>query len=250
MQVITPPSMRWKSIMYRSSFILYTWISNLTRMSFTGVPFAGAGAPTPAPAPASSSPSSSIAESSPPAPASARTPPACPTSPFSPCTATAASLYRHFRLYGPSFFQLTFMKRSTRKISAITSAGAIRVVDPSIHRCSATSLCCIRCACTWDGRRGPTPLPFEPTASPTDPRRCGNSPASNSAPKYPPNKLRRLSSNKKYATVALFLSWCRNASTTCSRSNPKFTTISKVSASTFVACANVSGGGTTKYRGK
>ena len=45
MQVITPPSMRWKSIMYRSSFILYTWISNLTRMSFTGAPFAGGASP-------------------------------------------------------------------------------------------------------------------------------------------------------------------------------------------------------------
>ena len=112
MQVITPPSMRWKSIMYRSSFILYTWISNLTRMSFTGTPFAGAASPAPplAAAAFSSSPPSSIAlSSSPPAPVSARTPPACATSPPSPCTATAASLYRHLRLYGPSFFQLTFM---------------------------------------------------------------------------------------------------------------------------------------------
>ena len=62
--------------------------------------------------------------------------------------------------------------------------------------------------------------------------------------------MRRLSNSRKYATVALFRSWWRNASTTCSRSNPRFTTVSSVSASTFVACARVSGGGTTKYRGK
>ena len=151
-----------------------------------------------------------------------------------------------------------FISRRTRKISDITSAGAIVVVLPIIHRCSATSRCCMRCACTCEGRRGPTAAPFPPmfgslTPPPTwalDALEDVNSPASNSAPRYPPKTLRRLSRSKKYATVALFRSWCRNASTTCSRSNPRFTTMSSVSASTFVACARVSGGGTTRYRGR
>mmetsp|Transcript_8681 Transcript_8681/g.39464 ORF Transcript_8681/g.39464 Transcript_8681/m.39464 type:complete len:286 (+) Transcript_8681:281-1138(+) len=164
--------------------------------------------------------------------------------------AAAAILQRHFKLYGPSFFHWTFISRSTRNISAITSAGAIVVVLPSIHRCSATSLCCIRCACTWLGRRGPTALPLPPAPCSAASAPCCSSPASNSAPRYPPNRLRLLSNSRKYATVALLRSWCRSASTTCSRSNPRFTTISNVSASTLVACARVSGGGTTRYRGR
>jgi hypothetical protein len=48
-------------------------------------------------------------------------------------------LYKHLRLYGPSFFHDTCMFRSTRKISVMISAGGLPVVHPSIRGVATSS---------------------------------------------------------------------------------------------------------------